>query len=40
LTSEFGIGLAVTVAIAAAILLRVSPISEKGRAEARPSTVK
>jgi membrane protease YdiL (CAAX protease family) len=39
LTSEFGIGLAVTVAIAAAILLRVSPISEKGRAEARPSTV-
>lgn len=37
ITGEFGIGLAVSVAIAAAILLRWWPPNEKGRAEARPS---
>lgn len=39
LTGEFGIGLAVTVAIAAAILMKLAPPDEKGRAEARPSLV-
>lgn len=38
-TGEFGVGLAVTVAVTAVVLLRIAPVNEKGRAEARPSTV-